>query len=292
MSIVSMTGFGRSEFKTAYGPIRVELKSFNQKFFELSSRMPHELNPFAERIRKSVQSKIRRGKVYLNISAPDALLSPAKLYLNEPLAKQYLRALRRLNKSLGLNQRIDFNQIVRLPDIFSRSLTSQDMNRVWRRTERTLQGALALLDRSRKKEGRTLAMDLKKRVHLIETRLRHIKRLAPKVVNRYRQKILNRLQSNKKAANSKERLNQEVATFARGVDITEEVVRMASHLQSLKVALTSGGEVGRKMDFIAQEMVRETNTMGAKSNDYKISDHVIHIKAELEKIREQLQNIE
>lgn len=290
MSIKSMTGFGRGEYKTPHGPVRIELKSTNLKFFELSSRIPDGLAPFAEKIRKVVQARVKRGKVFLAVAAPETLLVPGKLYVNEKLAREYHKAFLRLNRVLGVSEKVGVMQIARMPDVISRAVSASDIRDTWLKTEGALRRALDSFDQSRAKEGQALVRDLLKRAGQIRIRLGRIRSQVPKIVRAHRQKLEKRRKDG--AGDTAERIAAENASFAKASDITEEVVRMMSHLDAFKRTLREGGEAGRKIDFICQEMIRETNTIGSKSSDFHIADHVIHIKAELEKIREQAQNIE
>jgi len=286
-----MTGFGRAEFNTTHGPVRIELKAVNLKFFELNSRHPDDLIPFAESIRKIIQRRVKRGKVMLTIASPDHLVSPGSVLVNEKLAIQYHRALNRLNRTLGLNERVTLAHIVRMPDVMTRVVSRRDVKDIWEKSKTALQKALDAFDQSRLKEGGALSRDMAARATKIAKRIREIERRGPKVVRLYKKKIEKRL-GEISGEGSRERLSSEIAAFAKNCDVTEEIVRLHSHIDSFRSTLRHGGEVGRKIDFIAQEMVRETNTIGAKSNDFAIADHVIHVKAELEKIREQAQNVE
>ena len=288
-----MTGYGRSEFRTAHGPVRIEVKSVNHKFFELSPRLPNDLVPFTDEMRRLIQGRVLRGKIFLTVHSPDALLAPASPPLNEELARGYFAILTRLNRVLGLKEKITLTQVARMPDVITLSVSPRDADQIWTKTRKTLGTALLEFDRSRLREGALLVRDMLKRAADVEKRLKLIQKRAPKVVTLHREKLLKRLAHERGAADTaRERAQSESAAFAKSCDITEEVVPLSSQLGALKEALREGGEVGRKIDFIAQEMNREANTMGAKSNDFGIANHVVHIKAEIEKMREQGQNVE
>lgn len=286
----SMTGFGRAEFQTPHGPVRIELKSTNLKFFELSSRLPEDLIPFADPIRKIIQRRVKRGKVLLTVTAPEVLVTPGKLRLDERLARQYFGAFVRLGKVLGTGEKPSLAVIARMPDVLTRSVTTGDVRAIWSKAKGAVEKAVVEFDRSRLTEGRALGRDMAQRAARIAKSLRRIELRAPKVVALHRKKLEKR--NGKAAEPETQRVQTELAAFAKSADITEETVRLRSHVRSFSQTLKGGGEVGRKIDFIAQEMIRETNTIGSKCNDYTISDEVIQIKAELEKIREQAQNVE
>ena len=290
LPLKSMTGFGRAEFDTPHGPVRIEIKSTNLKFFELSSRLPEDLVPFAEAVRKLVQKRVKRGKVFLTVAAPEVLVTPGRLELDERLAQQYHRALSRLSKVLGTGEKPSLALIARMPDVMTRSVTRSDVRAIWRRAQAAIARAVEAFDRSRLAEGRALKRDMASRAERIAKSLRKIERRTPHVVLLYKKKLRKRLGEG--GESDPQRMSAEVAAFAKSADITEELVRLKSHAASFRRTLPGGGEVGRKIDFIAQEMIRETNTIGSKCNDYAISEEVIHTKAELEKIREQAQNVE
>ncbi len=286
----SMTGFGRAEFQTPHGPVRIELKSTNLKFFELSSRLPEDLVPFADPVRKMIQKRVKRGKVFLTVSAPEVLVTPGKLRLDERLARQYYNAFVRLGKVLKTGEKPSVALIARMPDVLTRAVTTGDVRAIWRKAKGAIEKAVAEFDRSRVQEGRALGRDMGARAAKIAKALRKIDQRAPKVISLHKKKLEKR--HGESAEPDLQRLQAELAAFAKGTDVTEEIVRLRSHVRSFAETLKSGGEMGRKIDFIAQEMIRETNTIGSKCNDYTISDVVIHVKAELEKIREQAQNVE
>lgn len=287
-----MTGFGRASFTTPRGPVRVEIKSTNLKFLELSSRVPEELAPFSESIRKIIQRRVKRGKVFLSVAAPESLIVAGELKLNERLAAQYHRAFRRLGRALGIRETIGLGQIARMPDVFTRSVSPRDVTTLWRVMRAGLERALVLFERSRRREGGALAADMRKRAARIAAHLAVIRGRIPKVIELHRKKIAARLKLQPLEENSAGRVAAENAAFSKACDVTEEMVRLASHLAAFRTALGGDEEAGRKMDFILQEMIRETNTIGAKANDFAIAARVIQIKAELERIREQAQNVE
>lgn len=292
MTIYSMTGYGRSEFLLPNGPVRVEIKSTNQKYLEVSTRMPQDLSHFGAEVRRLVQTRIRRGKVFLNVSDIEGHLAPFHVHVNEVAAKEHFQALKRLNKLLHLNDAILAVQVARMPDVITRSVSSRDIKETWDAVSKAIVKALKVFDKSRQREGGVLAKDMRGRMQKIQKFLRFIDKRAPKVIAEYKRKNALRFCKNERSDNSRQRANNELASFAKACDITEEIVRLQSHLSVFQSTIKTGGEVGRKIDFMCQEMMRETNTIGAKANDFEIADKVIQMKVELEKIREQAQNVE
>lgn len=287
-----MTGFGRSEYRAPHGPVRIEIKSTNLKFFELNPRLPEALTAYAEPIRKLVQRHVRRGKILLSVIGPETLWSSSVPHLDEKLAKAYYRILKRLDKVLGTGEKITLRHVLRMPDVITRSVSASAASETWQGMRKAIEKAVEEFDRSRLREGAALARDMQKRARSIQKEVAHIRKRAPQVVARYRLKAGRRLKAESDPDGSRERLAAETAAFAKSADITEEIVRLDSHLKAFLEALKGSGEAGRRIDFIAQEMAREANTMGAKANDFSIAGRVIHIKSEVEKIREQGQNVE
>ena len=288
-----MTGFGRAEFKTPTGAVQIEIKTTNHRYYEFSSRLPYPLLTHEEEIRKVTQARVKREKVYLSVAAPELLVRRGRLYVDEPLAKEYLKAYQKLNRVLKLKEKISLSQIARMPDVITSSTSTSERDLFWRHIRGALSKALNALDLSRRTEGRTLQQDLLKRSKKMQKALIQIRKRAPKIVALYKKRALKRYKKESNGGPSAlERINQDVASFSKNTDITEETVRLGSHLHTFQKTLRRGGELGRKIDFIAQEMMREVNTTGAKCNDIEIAGQVIEIKSELEKIREQAQNLE
>ena len=303
--IRSMTGFGQAELKSPRGSIRVELKSTNHKFLEISSRLPGHLAEFEEQIRKVISQKLNRGKIFLFVASPDPAVFSSRLVLNEALAQEVFHKVRTLRKILKLKNVTEdalLREVLRYPDVLVKDSSVGVGVITVRPVLKTLETALARLDRSRETEGRALLNDLKGRVREIKTSLKMIEKKLPAFAKEFKKSLESRSQellpgaglsvSGKKSPLDRDRLTQEVAQYLKNVDISEEVTRLMSHLKAMDKALVDRGELGRKIDFIAQEMTRETNTIGSKSNDVLIAEHVIRIKSSIEKIREQAQNVE
>ena len=291
-----MTGFGRSELKSAEGHIRVEIKTVNHKFLEISSRIPGHLAEFEDLIRKSVGRELTRGKVNLFISSPDPAVFSSRLLLNENLAREVAQKINRLKTLLKLTVKDDnliLREVLRTPDLFVKDATSARRQLFSKELLRAITLALESLKKSRLLEGKALEKDLRKRLAEIKKDLRGIEKRLPSLAKEYKKSLEGRLKEFLKNGEvDRGRLTVEVAQYLKNCDISEEVTRLKSHLQAMAKTLSEGGETGRKIDFIAQEMTRESNTMGAKTGDAAISGHVIQIKGTIEKIREQAQNVE
>ncbi|MCA9396176.1 MAG: YicC family protein, partial [Candidatus Omnitrophica bacterium] len=263
----------------------------NHRFLELSSKIPPILFEHEDDVRKIIQKNIRRGKVYLSVMSPDAV-GTGKVVVNETLAQEYYKAFKKIKKNLKLNDPITLENIIRLPDVMTHTSTVAEKNKIWDAAKKAISKALITLDQSKKTEGKNLKADLLKRAALIASCVKSIKRLSVQSVKQFNVKTKARFAKEAKTPAGAEKMNQEMASFAKSTDITEEMVRLESHIKTFQSSLKQGGEIGRKIDFIAQEMMRETNTTGAKCGTVLISEKVIEIKSELEKIREQAQNLE
>jgi uncharacterized protein (TIGR00255 family) len=298
MGLKSMTGFGRSELKSAEGLIRVEIKTVNQKFFEFSSRLPGHLAEFEEAIRKQVAQEVRRGKVNFFLAAPDPSAFSAKLFLNAPLAKEVAHQVRKLKTvlnvgSLGSDEHFVLREVLRYPEVLTKDASSKKKGEFSAKLSQAVATALLSLRKSREREGGALQKDFRNRIGEIEKALRGVEKRIPALARQYRTGLESRMKDFLKNGDlDRERLTLEVAQYLKNSDVSEEVTRMKSHLDAMRKALSERGELGRKLDFIAQEMTRESNTMGAKSSDVTIANHVIQIKSAIEKIREQAQNVE
>ena len=297
-----MTGFGRSELKIPQGVIRVEIKTINHKFFEISSRLPGHLSEFEDPIRKMVSQEIRRGKISLFLSSPDPSAFSKHLVLNEALAAEVFHKISRLKKILnlcpsktnsGALEAVILKEVFQYPDVLTKEASSQERASLFGDVEKAVMLAVRNLADSRLQEGKALVRDLLNRIVEIKKSLAVIKKRIPPLEKEYRNTLENKMKEFLKNGElDRERLTLEVALYAKNSDISEEVTRLESHMDAMKKALQESGEVGRKIDFIAQEMFRESNTMGAKSSDVAIANCVIQIKSAIEKIREQAQNVE
>jgi uncharacterized protein (TIGR00255 family) len=291
-----MTGFGQAEVKAPQGKIRVELKSTNHKFLEISTRIPGHLAEFEDGIRKKIGDHASRGKILLFVASPDPSVFISRLALNESLAKEVFNKTQQVQKMLKLSHVTEdaiLREVLRYPDVLTKDTSSDKGSHYSQYLFKALEVALINLDRSRAQEGQALLKDLKGRVKEILASLKKIEKRIPIVAKEFKVRLKNRMQEFLKNEElDTDRLTGEVAQYVKNSDISEEVTRLKSHMDAMSRALAEKGELGRKIDFIAQEMTRETNTIGSKSADVMIAEAVIEIKAAIEKIREQAQNVE
>ncbi len=291
--IRSMTGFGRSRAKFKGGSIIVEIKTVNHKFFDASLKLPETIAPFEDRIKEFLQKKIQRGKINVSIIYDNRASKEEVITINKKLAKSYYAGLVALKKHLGLKDVLGIKDMVALPGVINYEVTQEGLADLWPKMEKALTLALNRLIADRDKEGHATYRDLCKRVDNTTRMLSEIKSRAHLNIKEYRTRFAERVKDLTSGRDiDKGRLEMEVAIFAKNSDISEEIARLRNHLVNFKRTITFNGEAGKKIDFIAQELHREINTIGSKSGDFKISKNVINIKGEIEKIREQAKNIE
>lgn len=288
----SMTGYGVAEFLIREDKFSLEIKSVNHRFIEINIRTPDRFSLLENKIRDAVKQSCSRGSFYLSIASAGASAGTVKA--NIPLARHYLDVLQKLQKELGLKQEIDISLLLKFKDIFSSSETGQDLEKDWSGLKPGLEIAINSLLMMRKQEGDILADDIISRLVCMEEIMSKTDKRAPVVAETYREKLKQRMANVLGSADIDEaRVLTEVAVFAERGNITEELVRLRGHLTQFKNMFRNHLEpVGRKMDFLCQEILREVNTIGSKANDFELANLVISAKAELEKIREQVQNIE
>ena len=290
-----MTGYGRGESAQDGFKITVELSAVNRRQMEVSVNLPRELDMLEAPVRDTINRHVARGRVTARVSvhAGAGRLS-ARLHLNAPLARAYAGELRRLARQLKLQGPVTLDQLVRAPGVFQTDAELVDTENVWPVVEKALKPALAALVKMREREGAHLAKDLAARVGVMRKCAARIQKQAPQAAERYRRQLIERIKSAGIAAPAPddERLLKEVVLFADRSDISEELTRLQSHFQQFEDCCKSKEPVGRTLDFLAQEMNREINTIGSKANDALISREVVTLKAELERFREQAQNVE
>jgi uncharacterized protein (TIGR00255 family) len=288
-----MTGFGRGGSRFQNGKITVEIKTVNHKFFDVTSKLPNNTSAFEDRIKEVLQKKIMRGKVNLNLSYDGAFLKGERIIVNKKAARSYYNGMLGLKKSLGLKDDISVRDIMAFPGVVAYEATEEDLAAFWPKVKTALDEAIERLVKDREKEGRSLFADLSRRAKNIDEMLAVIKSRAHLNIEEYRKKFAERV---KELTGGRDidmgRLEMEVAIFAKNSDISEEITRLKNHLVNFNKTISSSGEIGKKIDFIAQELHREINTIGSKASDFKISKNVIEIKGEIEKIREQAKNLE
>jgi uncharacterized protein (TIGR00255 family) len=288
-----MTGYGRGESERGGAKISVEVNSVNRKQSDVVINLPRELAALEPRIRQAVNDRVARGRTNVVVALQISANSSRNLALDRPLARSYHDAMRSLQGELALAGEITIGMILQAPGVLRYAEDAMLPNDAWPAVEEALAGALAELIKMREREGKHLAKDLIHRLKLVRQALKEVRKLHPAVAARYRTTLLERI--NKAGLNlepNDERLLKEVAFFADRSDVSEELTRLESHLAQFAHHLRKNEPVGRTLEFITQEISRELNTLGAKAGDAEISRQVVACKAEVEKIREQIQNLE
>ena len=289
-----MTGHGRGQVSRGGISAEVEVSSVNRKQLDCSVGLPPALAVLAPRIEEELRKRLSRGRVSVTVNVQwSATLRRKNLRVDEDLAAACVQALRKTARRVGLTGDFSPDLLLQLPEVVRFEPSPREAERAWPVIRDALARALDGLVRMRVREGRALRRDLEARLKKMETELSAVRARAPRVLEQYRLKLAERLRSagfEKEAAD--ERVLRELALFADRADITEELTRLASHVGQARHMLRAGGAAGRSLDFLAQEMLREATTIGSKANDAGIARHVVNLKAELERLREQVQNIE
>lgn len=291
----SMTGYGWGECSQNGFKVTVELSSVNRKQGEISISLPRELEVLEAQIRDEVNRRVARGRLTTRVTLHAGEdREAARLRVNQPLAEAYARELRKLAKELRLKDDLSLDLIVRAPGVLETNSEVGDAEAFWPAVNKALQQGLAMLVKMRTREGANLKKDLCERVGALRKAVARVAKAAPLVQKRYREQLVERIRGAglEDLQIDEERLLKEVVFFADRSDISEELTRLQSHFQQFDDCLKSTEPVGRTLDFLAQEMNREINTIGSKANDSLISREVVTLKAELEKFREQAQNVE
>lgn len=290
-----MTGYGRGECTQDGYKITIELSSVNRKQTELNIAMPRELEPLEARVRNAINQRIARGRLNfkLDLHASDNA-KVGEGQINKALAREYAKELKKLAAELGIKQELTLEVLVRAPGVFQADFAMGDAEHFWPGIEKALNQALDALVKMRTKEGAHLFKDLKARVAAMRKSVSLIAKEAPQMVKRYQEQLRERVANAglPLPPEDDERLLKEIVYFADRSDISEEITRLQSHFKQFDECSTSGEPIGRTLDFLAQEINREVNTIGSKANDNIISREVVLLKAELEKFREQVQNVE
>ncbi len=292
--IKSMTGFGRGEYSDDTYTFNVEIKTVNHRYNDVIIRMPKQLTYLEENIKRYIKRDISRGRVEVYISMEYETESPVEVNVDISLARSYRSALENLLTELGIEHKIGLEDILTLEDIVRTERKEIDEDLVWNCLSKALDIALENVMNMRKEEGVALKEDIECQLEKIDSMILKIEERAPFIVEEYRDRLRERIKEllDGKQELDEERLNYEVVLFADKSDINEEIVRFKSHIKQFYKSLESKGPIGRKLDFLVQEMHREINTIGSKANDLTVTNCVVDIKSELEKIREQVQNIE
>lgn len=291
---ISMTGFGRGEYKDDNYNFLIECKTINHKYSDINIRLPRKVSFLEEKSRNLVKDYVKRGRVDLYIKLDVLASEDVNLKFDEQLANQYVQILRQMKDKFDLLDDISVMNVAKFSDIIKPQEKEEDEELLWSMLKRALEIALTNLKQMRIEEGQKLSEDVIMRCDLLKNYIEEIEKYSYNVVIDYKEKLNNRISEilENPSIIDENRLAQEVAIYADKSSITEEIVRFKSHIEQLKNTIIKNESIGRKIDFLIQEMNRETNTIGSKSSDLNITNLVVEVKSELEKIREQIQNIE
>ena len=289
----SMTGYGRSQKSLNGKTILVEIKSVNHRYFEFTAKTPRGLSFLDEKLKALAASKVSRGKVDLYLAVTFDEDADTKVKVNAPLAKSYIEASEELSEKLGIKNDITINSLLRIPDIFTAEKAEIDEQALWEDVKQVANEALDAFTQMRMAEGERLAKDLNLKLDSIYELVDKVDELSPLTVKDYRERLYKKLSEILQDKTIDEgRILQEAALFAEKAAVDEETVRLRSHIQQFRSILKENVPVGRKLDFLTQEINRESNTIGSKAQDVKIAQVVVELKSQIEKIREQIQNLE
>ena len=291
--IKSMTGFGRCELSNEKRKITVELKSVNHRYLDVNIRMPKKLNFFESAIRTLLKEYMQRGKVDMFISYEDYSEQTLAVKYNATIAKEYLTYLQQMADEFNLENDIRVSSLSRYPEVLTMEEQSADEDELWSDLSQAIREACTQFVATRTTEGEHLKQDLVEKLHHMRDNVDKVEQRAPQIIAEYRSKLMEKVNELLGDTQIDEaRLSTEIVLFADKICTDEETVRLKSHITSMLNALERSEGIGRKLDFIAQEMNREANTILSKSNDMETSDIAIELKTEIEKVREQIQNIE
>ena len=292
--IRSMTGFGRGEYSDGKRNVICEIRTVNHRYADISVKMPKRYSFAEEKIKALIKERVRRGKVEVSIIVENLTEGDITIRLNSPVAQQYIENLKELKERYGLTGEIDLKLVSSMPDVLKAIPDVEDEEEVTAVICESVKAAVSRLDEMRTTEGAKLAEDLLMRGELIREIVKKIEKRAPLVAEEYREKLEARIRElvEDKVDIPADRILVEAAVFADKANITEELVRLDSHMIQLKAFLTESGEgtVGKKLDFLVQEMNREANTIGSKANDLEITSLMLETKSEIEKIRNLVKN--
>jgi len=291
--VFSMTGFGRGKGSFEQGEIVVEIRSVNHRFFEFTSRTPRGMSFLDERIKKLVNERVARGKVDVGVTFNPVEGKQNVIVFHRELARQYVNALKSAGKEMGLKNDLKASALLSFPDLFTQEKQEMNEESLWEAVETATNEALNQFLAMRQVEGDKMAADLLVRLENIEKMSYEVEKLSAESVNTYADRLRARM---REVLSDKEideaRIVTEAAIFADRIATDEETVRLRSHVEQFRKILAEGGPVGRKLDFLVQELNREVNTIGSKCNELTITNMVVDEKSEIEKIREQVQNLE
>ncbi len=289
----SMTGYGRAQKILNGRDILIEIRSVNHRYYEYTSRIPRAYGYIDEKLKALLKTVISRGKVEVSVNINNIEGRDTVIAANKGIAEGYVAALREIGCELGLDDDITLSNLIKLPDIFNVQKTADDEDQIWEDVYHTASEALERFVKMREVEGERLKADVIEKADSIINDVAIVEELSPKTVENYRNRLSQKLTEILEGRDiDEQRILTEAAVFAEKIAVDEETVRLRSHVAQLKGMLDAEESVGRKLDFIVQEMNREVNTIGSKAQDLDITKLVVDMKAEIEKIREQIQNIE
>ncbi len=290
--LISMTGFGQGEAANSHSTVTVEVRSVNHRFLDIAFKLPRSLQNREPDIKEVVRGKIARGRVSITIAVESAV-SGRGVAINEAVLEQYLKQLRAFAKKHDLDENVSLDALVALPEVVTSKETEPGEDELWPLVEKSLGEALDRCNRMRVEEGKALEKDLVDRMKLIESTASAIEKLAPAVAKRQVETLRKRVaQLAGDITIPEDRIAAEIVMLSDRTDITEEITRLRSHLGQFNGALKDGGEVSKRLTYLLQEMHREASTMGSKASDTEVIQHVVVLKEETEKLREQVQNLE
>ena len=292
--IKSMTAFAKAECRSDSVSVGLEIRSYNNRYLDIVLRLPQQYLPLEDKVKAAVAAKIARGRVEVKIQVAGESAEVVSFEVNRSKAIAYHRSLEQLRQALNINAPISLEQIASVSDIIKPVETELHLAKIWPEMEKCLGGALADLDKMRSIEGRYIAADMEQRIKNISKWLRDIQRQSADLIDAYRQRLTERIAklTDGIVTIDPDRIAQEAAILADRSDITEEVVRAGSHLAQFLELMKSDEPAGRKLNFLLQELNREFNTMGSKTDKASAAHLIVDVKAEIEKIREQVQNVE
>ena len=291
--VKSMTGFGRCEISEGDRKMTVEMKSVNHRYLDVAIKMPNKLNFFESAIRSLLKTYIQRGKVDVFITYEDLSEANTTLRYNQALAAEYLKYLNQMAEEFHLEQDVKVSALSRYPEVLVMEEVQEDEEELWKLLEKAVKGACEQFVETRIREGENLKRDLLIKLDELLEHVAYVEERSPQIVAEYREKLTEKVKELLADTQMEEsRIAAEVTIYADKICVDEEIVRLKSHIKHTKETLEKEDSVGRKLDFIAQEMNREANTILSKANDLEVSNHAIELKTGIEKVREQIQNIE
>lgn len=289
----SMTGFGRERTVEGGKEYLVEIRSVNSRYCELSARVPRNYSYLEEKLKTLVKSSLSRGKAEVSLSVTDIKGKDTSVTVNTPVVKTYLEEMRKCSEELGLRDDLKLSDIFRMTDAFTVVRPEEDEDEIWRNVEATAKGALAKFEAMREAEGEKMKADILDKLSNIEKMTGEVEIISPETTAAYRERLYAKLKEVLDGTQiDEQRVLTEAAIFADKTAVDEETVRLRSHFKQFREMTEAEEPIGRKLDFLVQELNRESNTIGSKCQDLRITKLVIEMKSEIEKIREQIQNIE